>query len=245
MNSKMRNYLSFGGGVNSVALHLLLLDQGVDFESVFVNHGTDWPETYDYVAGFQWWLKANGHRPITVLRPIAQGFQTVFDYCWAKQTFPSFMSRWCTDKFKIRTLKKHMVPPAFSMLGIDAGETKRAKIIIENGVENRYPLIENDIDRRGCIEIIKANGLPIPPKSGCYICPFQRRKQWVELRQKHPCLFRKAAELEQMVNKKRIDGSKKSIYLVAGSRCDIGTFIRENQRQIFEQDEYPPCQCGL
>jgi tRNA U34 2-thiouridine synthase MnmA/TrmU len=33
----MRNYLSFGGGVNSVAMMLLLLDEGIEFEAVYVN----------------------------------------------------------------------------------------------------------------------------------------------------------------------------------------------------------------
>lgn len=32
----MKNYLSFGGGVNSVAMMLLLLDEGVEFEAVYV-----------------------------------------------------------------------------------------------------------------------------------------------------------------------------------------------------------------
>jgi 3'-phosphoadenosine 5'-phosphosulfate sulfotransferase (PAPS reductase)/FAD synthetase len=58
------NYLSFGAGVNSTALMLYLLDRGVDFEAVFVNHGTDYPETYEYVQ----YLKDNGYR-ITVIKP--------------------------------------------------------------------------------------------------------------------------------------------------------------------------------
>jgi len=42
-------YLSHGMGVNSTALMLLLEDQGVEFESIFVNHGGDFPETYEYL----------------------------------------------------------------------------------------------------------------------------------------------------------------------------------------------------
>ena len=44
-----KNYLSFGGGVNSVALMLWLIDHGIEFEAVFSNHGGDYPETYDYL----------------------------------------------------------------------------------------------------------------------------------------------------------------------------------------------------
>ena len=42
----MRSYLSYGGGVNSVALYIDLTLRGYDFEATFVDHGCDWPETY-------------------------------------------------------------------------------------------------------------------------------------------------------------------------------------------------------
>lgn len=45
-------YLSFGGGVNSTALYLHLLELGQEFEAVYVDHGTDYPETAEYVAYF-------------------------------------------------------------------------------------------------------------------------------------------------------------------------------------------------
>jgi len=45
----MKKYLSHGMGVNSTALMLLLEDEGIEFESVFIDHGGDYPETYEYV----------------------------------------------------------------------------------------------------------------------------------------------------------------------------------------------------
>ena len=63
----MNIYLSFGGGVNSVAMYLYALDEGWDFEAVFVDHGTDWPETYEYVEMFKKMY------PVTVLRPDVTG----------------------------------------------------------------------------------------------------------------------------------------------------------------------------
>ena len=98
----MRNYLSFGGGVNSVAMHLYLLEHGKehgigDFEAVFVDHGTDWPETYEYLNMFQDRLKKRGHKPVTVLKPsvrIGKGinaadFDDVYKYAHEAKTFPS------------------------------------------------------------------------------------------------------------------------------------------------------------
>jgi len=45
----VKEYLSFGAGVNSVALLLLLQDQGREFESVFSDHRCEYPETYEYL----------------------------------------------------------------------------------------------------------------------------------------------------------------------------------------------------
>ena len=240
----MKNYLSFGGGVNSVALHLLLLDQGVDFEAVFVHHGTDWPETYDYVAGFQWWLKANGHRPITILRPKVTQKKTnsewnsLIDFCEDQKVFPFRIRRWCTADFKVKPILDYCKSPCFQFIGIDAGEKHRAKISVNKGVEHRWPLIEHDIDRDGCKRIIAEHGLPLPMRSGCYICPFQRNSQFKELRLKHPCLFARVVALEKSVIK-----SDKTTFTIKDK--PLPEIVNENQQSLFKEMEYPPCHCGL
>jgi len=238
----MKNYLSFGGGVNSVALHLLLLEQGVDFESVFVHHGTDWPETYDYVAGFQWWLRQNGHKPITILRPDIQGNTTLYNYCLNHQVIPSRMFKWCTDKFKTTPIYKYVETPCFMMIGFASDESGRAKLNYKNGVENRFPLIESEITRQGCKEIITAHGLPVPVKSGCYICYNQKPAQWKELRTNHPNLFCAAEKIEKNMNANRKIEGKKAIYICGKP---LRAVIEEDQMVLFKQYEYPPCQCGL
>jgi len=240
----MKKYLSFGGGVNSVAMMLMLLDQKDDFEAIFVDHGTDWPETYEYTKMFQGWLKNHGHKQITILKPEVQGFENLYEYYWEKQWVPSFMARICTDKFKIRPIHKYVEKPCFMLLGIDFGEIKRAKLSVKKGIENRYPLIEYEIDRDGCKKIIKGHGLPVPMKSGCYICPFQRLGQWIELRKTHPELFCKAEQLENRNMDFRKSIGKKA-FTLNNSGKKLKTVIDENQMHLFEQDNYPPCQCGL
>lgn len=199
--------------MNSVAMMLMLLDQKDDFEAIFVDHGTDWPETYEYFDMFQGWLKDRGHRQITVLRPTetayGEAFQNLYDYAFAYSMVPRRRPRWCTAKFKLKPIVTYVEKPCFMMIGIDSGEINRAEISYEDGIENRWPLIENEINRAGCEEIIKAHGLPIPMKSGCYICPFQKKSQWISLRKNHPCLFKKAVELENKNNKYRALKNKK------------------------------------
>jgi len=244
----MKNYLSFGGGVNSVAMLLFALNEGLDFEAIFVDHKTDWPETYEYLNMFQGWLKKNGHNLITVLRPglfrkkDGKTFDSLYDYAFFYKMIASRRFRWCTAEFKVRPIHRYVNIPCFMYIGIDFGESHRAKISTRGGIENRYPLIENEIDRSGCEKIILDHGLPIPMKSGCYICPFQPNGMWVELRKVHPDLFCKAQQLEKNAAEYRIERGKKPISIRSKS---LKSIINESQAKLFKQDEYPPCECML
>ena len=247
----MKSYLSMGMGVNSVAMMLMLLDQKEEFEAIFVDHETDYPETYEYFKMFQKWLVVNGHKEITVLKPAEKklkadkdSFSNLYDYFYSYKMVPSGFHRICTAKFKLKPIYDYVETPCFMLVGIDWDEVKRVKISSHKGVENRYPLIENEINREGCKDIIKFHGLPVPMKSGCYICPFQKRQQWIELRRNHPDLFCKAVQMEERNKKYRISKGKKPLTLSA-SKKSLKTIIDENQMNLFEPDNYPPCQCGL
>jgi 3'-phosphoadenosine 5'-phosphosulfate sulfotransferase (PAPS reductase)/FAD synthetase len=197
----MKNYLSFGGGVNSVAMQLILQDEGVDFESIFVNHGADWPETYEYFDYFQDWLASNGFPEITVLKPdvgTIEGnrFDNLYDYYHFKKVLPSRRIRSCTDKMKKTPFNKYTETPCFVFIGYSSNEKNRARMTSKGGREYRWPLIEREINREACKRIIKNHGLKLPMKSGCFCCPFQRRDQFQDLRRKHPELFCRVEQLE-------------------------------------------------
>lgn len=235
----MKHYLSFGGGVNSVALYLLMEDLGIEFEAVFVDHGGDWPETYDYLAEFQ------KYRAVTVIKPEYQGCTSLLDYCHKTRRTPSVVHRWCTGMFKVRPFNSYVSSPCFVHLGIDAGEVKRTRMGSEGGRENRYLLIEHGIDRGGCKKLIRDHGLPVPPKSGCWFCPFQRVGQWRLLRRKHPMLFCAAEKMEKEQNEYYAEVGKGPFYICGKPlRSLIGS--REKQKALpgMEDLEYPPCQCG-
>lgn len=241
----LKNYLSFGGGVNSVAMYLNLMDEGVDFEAIFVDHCTDWPETYEYIEMFQTKF------PLTVAKPdvsIGDGgkkrVNNLYDYCYAKKMFPSRVVRWCTADFKRNVLNKYQETPSFVYIGFDYDERHRAKIYSDKGHEFRYPLIEAEITRQDCKDIIKKHGLSIPMKSGCYICPFQRVGQLRKLRQKHPELFCRLEQLEDRNNDERQRLKKKPYYSFKKPVRDVAEKYIQ-QMPLYPEDEYPPCECML
>lgn len=191
----MKEYLSFGGGVNSTALLLLLLEQKKDFKAIFVNHGGDYPRTYEYID----YLRSEGF-DIQEILPDVKGHSTIYDHCIANRIVPSRRFRWCTDKFKIRPIREHIETPCTMYIGLDSSEERRIKSMSSKnereGITNEYPLMKASMDRADCVELIKSHDLEIPEKSGCWFCPFMRVAEIRELHQSFPDLFTKAVYLE-------------------------------------------------
>ena len=196
----MKKYLSHGMGVNSTALMLLLEDEGIEFENVFVNHGGDYPETYEYVI----YLKDKGFE-ITVIIPDVEGYHTIEEYCMKWSIIPTRWMRWCSDKFKVRPFEKYAEKPCICYIGFGIDEEKRSlNLKARKGITNNYPLIEHGIDRKGCIKIIEEHALKAPRRSGCWLCPFMRKGEMRQLFLYHRGLYERRKYLEE--NCQRHDG---------------------------------------
>ena len=189
-------YLSFGGGVNSTALLIYLEEKGEDFETIFVNHGGDWPETYKYVE----YLREQGYE-ITEIIPNEAGCRTIIEYCYHYHIIPGIQRRFCTDHFKLRPINRYIERPCIMYIGVSFEEKKRARESGKAGVKNMYPLVDEKITREACKELIKSNGLKVPPRSGCYFCPFISRADARKLKRLHPDLFQQVVQLENDCNK--------------------------------------------
>ena len=187
--------LSYGGGVNSTAI-LALCKLGElprpDY-IVFSDTGAEWPHTYSYLSYIDIELEKIG-KYLTYLTGGNKGM-TLIEFCQMKSFIPSRMNRWCTDYWKRSPIMKlAKAVGATQWIGIDAGEARRAE---GKGKIASYPLIEFGLNRKGCKEIIKKAGLGVPQKSGCFICPYQRKSQWVELKRERPDMWEIAVNLEQ------------------------------------------------
>lgn len=236
-----KNYLSFGGGVNSVALMLWLIEHDIEFEAVFADHGGDYTETYEYVD----MLITKGYK-ITVLRAnqtIKGLSKNLYDYLHHYKQCPSTRYRWCTSMFKVIPIRDYVKRPCFLFMGIAAEEAHRAKRNkeYEFGIVRDYPLIDHNINRQGCVEIIKRHGLPVPPKSGCFFCPFQKASEIRELYHRCDDLFDKALELEKRnIEYNKAKGKKQSGYLHISNR-PLEVVAMTDQIELF--DDMWPCAC--
>jgi len=109
--------------------------------------------------------------------------------------------RWCTLEWKVKPIKYWCADNGNpeQLIGIAADESHR-----QPGA-NR-PLVDAYLTRENCISIIEKEGLDVPRKSGCYICPFQRPSGWRELWSNHPDLFERVATIEGSCTKDSNDG---------------------------------------
>ena len=235
----MKQYLSFGGGVNSTALGLWLIDQGIETEWVYADHGADWPETREYVA----MLQAKGY-PITVLETRRQGLD-LYGYYYEHKMVPQRVARACTRLYKLVPLSTYMPTPCEVYIGISADEAHRIPRLIDGqrqGESKLFPLADEGIDRQGCISIIEQHGLPMPIKSGCFICPFQRRRQWLRLRTVHPELYCKAKRLEDNCNARMRELGRQPFYL---ADKPLDAVCEADQADMFGERDMSPCLCEV
>jgi len=221
----MIRVFSYGGGVQSTADLVLAAQARIDYKTfLFCNVGEDSenPETMKFLREYA--------IPYAVTKGI--NLFELYHTCYGEQVtlyqqltkpgsrtigIPIRMSngapgnRSCTLDFKIRVvdryLKKETLAVAYGAtvgLGISLDEWQRMRTDSgETWKKLDYPLIDLRLTRRDCVNIIRDAGLPIPPKSSCWFCPFHSLRAWQEMRQEQPELFQKACELEALLNERR------------------------------------------
>lgn len=187
--------LAYGIGVDSTALLVELESQGTPPDLVITGDpGVEKPETYAYQKMIAAWMTARGIPYVTV-RYTPRRFKhwpPYFDLLsnvLTNATLPSISlgRHSCSLKWKVAPQDAFLKTwaPAHAawargqkvvrLIGYDASpaDTRRythASTIANDLFECRYPLREWGWDRAACIARIEAAGLPVPPKSSCFIC---------------------------------------------------------------------------
>lgn len=206
MPTYRQGWISYGAGVNSTALLVLAAEGKLALYAdrlrlVFCDTQDESDATYDYLFGVAMPYARKHEMTIEVCRPD----EGVLERAERLNVTLSRVLRTCTKHGKIAPLEAHLRghagPVALQLIGIHAGEGHRAKNDPQDAEWPRfYPLVDMDIDQERCIEIIKAAGLPVPPKSGCWHCPFLRVGQILDLAKDEPEKFKRIVRLEMAAN---------------------------------------------
>lgn len=257
----MSEVISFGAGVNSVAMTIMLVNDGWQGPIVFADPGAEYPETYCYLDMFNdRWLVPRGLEVITISPTTTPDFYSpsfrrpLPVRCLEMRVVPLIVARWCTSEYKRRAVerwaKSNLATPPITLLGISLEEATRAERTSRGNRLVGYPLIDQMIDRDGCKDIIRAEGLPLPRKSGCYFCPFQRKAEWKALYETHPDLLQVAINMEAGARQR--DPQRQPVQLGMNLNLPLAVARDRWYRQLElpempdrHYDYYQMCECRL
>lgn len=263
--------ISYGGGVQSSALCVLATQGKLDDivggpidAALFANVGDDSeePRTLEFVRHIMTPWAAERGLPIHELHRIKRdgSVETLWGRLMKEGSrslpIPVRMSngapgrRSCTFDFKIavvgRWLKANGASkddPATVCIGISTDEFQRANAKKTEPYERPvYPLLELGLDRSDCVEIIRQAGLPVPPKSSCFFCPFHRPLMWSEMRRDNPELFARSQLLEDTLNDRRAMLGKDPVWLTRFNKR-LSDAIAEAQQPLWTDGEFNDGQC--
>lgn len=259
--------VSYGGGVQSTALLVLAARGAIDFPIfLFANVGDDseHPATLRYVAEVaRPYAAAHGIELHEVQRLRRDGTpETLLDRLHRSKrsiTIPvrmpaplGFMRRNCTQDFKVRTIEKWLKQhgasaecPAVTAIGISHDEAHRANSRKESPVQQKvYPLLELRMDRNDCRTVIAAAGLPVPPKSSCWFCPYHTNGTWQTMREREPILFEKYVAIERMLSDRLKELQGRPAYFHNRLKPLPMATTANRQGELFEDSPLEVCESG-
>lgn len=255
--------ISYGGGVQSTAL-LVLANQGrlgrVD-AALFSNVGDDseHPATLEYVRTVA--SRRSSVPVIELKRQMRDGSsRTLYEDLTRESrtiNIPVRMAngapgnRNCTATYKIQVIAKWLkahgateTDPADVLIGISTDEVHRINSKRAQPFERpEYPLVDLNLDRSACQQLVADYGWPVPPKSSCYFCPFHRPDTWAEMRRDEPELFWRAADLEAQLIARRERLGKDPVYLTRFNK-PLADAIGEAQEMLPLGVEWDQCDSG-
>ncbi len=203
---------------------------------LFADTGGERPETYRHKDMVSDWCDGVGFpRIVTVMAPN----KLLEQDCLDRAALPSiaYGFKTCSLRWKKEPQDKYLrnngMADAVRLIGIDAGETHRAK----DYPDTRYPLIEWDWGRDKCVVAIRRAGLPQPGKSACFFCPSSKPHEILELKRLHPDLIRRALAMEAGAELTSVKGLGRSYAWADLVRYD------DAQMDMFRGAVEIPCGC--
>ena len=216
---KVKHVLGLSGGKDSAALAIYMRDKypEIDIEYFFTDTGHELPEVYDYFNKLEAYLGKKIERLGSENRT-----ERNFSY-WLKQYnnfLPSGQQRWCTIQMKLKPFEEWVKPylkdgyEIVSYVGIRADEPYRDGYVpTEKFLKVRMPFAEDGLNKQDVINILENTGLGLPDyyqwrsRSGCTFCFYQRKIEWVRLKERHPEAFEEAKRFEKHISE-NADGEK-------------------------------------
>jgi len=223
------NVISLGAGVQSTTLTLMAargeLGEKPDV-AIFADTGweprhvykhLDWLERECAKYGLKIIRASRGNLREDFLRSLETGERAASIPLYVKRKDgkrEGMLWRQCTREYKVEVIRRaireflgyrprqRVKEKVYLWLGISTDEVIRVKPSPIKYIEHRYPLIERNMSRHDCLNWMRSNGYPNPPKSACIGCPYHSNEYWKYLKINYPREFADAVDFDRALRKK-------------------------------------------
>jgi len=261
----VKHIISLGAGVQSSTMALMAkhgIIEPMPDAAIFADTFAELPEVYEWLRILSrqlpfpvYWVSAGDlEKRARTIRISGKGRK----YC--KSMIPAFtfdiegnkgqIPRQCTTNFKIGPIRKEARHIAkvkrgekkvvvIQWIGISIDEMRRAKKSKEPWCRFRYPLIEMEMTRQDCLNWMKEQGYPEPPRSSCYFCPFHSNTEWLRIKDKYPEYFQKAVNLERFYSEQKQRYGIRAFFhnsRVPLDQVDLRTDLEKGQLHLWDED---------
>lgn len=206
----MKRIISIGAGVQSSTMALMAAAGEIPMPDAAIFADTQWEprSVYEHLA----WLRTVLPFPVHVVtqgnireairdrRNTTGGRFAAIPWWTVNADGTEGMGRrQCSSEYKLTPImheirrllgkpgRAYIAPESVEvMIGISLDEALRVRPSRQRYMVNRYPLIEQRMTRRDCLNWIERHGHRAPPKSACIGCPFHDDAYWAEMKGSRP-----------------------------------------------------------
>jgi hypothetical protein len=115
---------------------------------------------------------------------------------------PGKLPGYCSTEWKRRVVQRWAndqgVKQCDMWLGISTDEMGRVTRTSGKWM-NRYPLIEQAMNRGDCMSFVGSMGWPLPPRSSCWNCPNHTAQEWRDIRDNKPADWQLAIRFDREI----------------------------------------------
>jgi hypothetical protein len=249
----MKTFISFSGGIESRTMAILF---GNKADALFADTGSEHKILYQQLDDVEKKIRLFHNNNFKIIRVRNVDYDSLEAYIRQRKFFPGFGNRFCTHLFKIAPIDDYLMQfkdeGVELMIGLNVDELdyRIGNYGLLPFVRYSYPLIENNINRKMCIDILhSAKIFPNFPaymkRGGCKFCYFKSKAEY------HAMAILNEQEYDEVANlESEIQDKREKFFHIVPSITNLTEFKRYAKSVMFNSDEIYPMvndltRCGV
>lgn len=217
----MRVISWYSCGVTSAVATKKVLDRYPEALPVYCDTGSEHPDNHRFIKDCEAWYG----KEVLVLK--SKKYGDIWDVFEKTRYLAGIHGARCTTELKKMVRRDFEEWDDLQIFGFDYDEKSRAERFVENNPEVKtwFPLIEEKIGKKECLEIVQSQGIELPVmyklgyrNNNCIGCVKGQAGYWNKIRVDFPEVFARMAKQERELNAAICksyagDGKRKRVFL--------------------------------